>query len=114
MDDSCHDRRSNHRFAGILYEARFNLSSLVQDDATLQEFQFLLETGPGGSFAQDRTGHCPNNVRAGGKGDRIVTFTVDGSSDVVELMGLWGVNFGPVTLTPMTKLLVQASVTEEL
>eukprot|EP00977_Amphora_coffeiformis_P003323 scaffold618_cov175-Amphora_coffeaeformis.AAC.5 len=97
---------------GVLYEARFNLSS-VQDDPTFKEFQFLLETAPGGSFAEDRTGHCQNNVRAGGRGDRIVTFTVDGTIDVVDLVGIWGVNFGPVTLTPVTKLLVQAA-SEEL
>ena len=99
---------------GLLYEARFDLST-VEDMPKFEEFQFLLEVSKSGSFAEDRTGHCENNARAGGRRDRIVTFTVDGTTDTIDLVGLWGVGFAPVTLTPVTKLRVQAvAATEEL
>lgn len=93
--------------AGGMYQARFSLTNKPERFETLE---FVMEIGKGGSFEPDRTAHC-ESFRAHGRGEKVVNFTVDGTSESVLLVGAWALGHSAVSLTPAT--LFRVGVTEK-
>ena len=82
-----------------VYDVQFDISN-YQDNPDFEAFQFLMETSQGGSFELDRTGHC-DNQRAGGRGDRIVSFRVNGTTPSTSLVAVWAIGYSAVYMTPL-------------
>lgn len=96
--------------AGTVYEVRFDLQASQID---IDEFDSTVEVTKGGSFAADATTHC-ENVRALATGNRSVKFTVDGSTESVNIVGAWAMGHAAVSLTFPAKLRVTVAAKEEL
>jgi hypothetical protein len=84
---------------GQIYEARIDWTD---HPSSTNMGQYVMEIGPGGSFAVDPTGHCEGHVRAWAQSvNDIVQFSL--SSDT-SITGAWAIGHSAVSLTPSVEL----------